>query len=471
MKKYLSKMIEFAGFAIVVTITVLCLYRVLSWKDTNGDYMSTTKQLYSTEDNLIDVVFMGSSHCYCGILPSVLWEDSGIAAFDMATSGQDFVSTYYLLKELLKTQSPKVVYIDLYGACSEKHEAVSNEYRNYLSMKNSANSVNQVREYFDGKDNRKVRQDYYFRFPIIHTRYKELTRYDFESYEPSIYGRGAMYSWNITELEFVNGGDGETEATTISEKNKDLIDRLIALSEQNDFELEFMVIPYDRNVFEQKVVNGCIEYAESQGVRCTDFNALRDEIGLENSRDYLDALHLNSYGARKITQYIEYALLADYNLPDKRNDERYVYWDKDLDYYYHMFFESELSGVTDLDQFVNLIKNSPDSVVVFSLEGNYTSNYDYFDQLSSLGMTSEEYESGGKWIYSDGTLTKVISNVEGEITTYDITPDKTMLLAFSGENNAGNIVLDGNPYGTSGKNLTVLVYDKVLDKVVGYTGF
>ncbi len=471
MRKNVAKIIEFAGFATVLVIVVLLLYNVLSWKDTNGDYMSTTKQLYSTEDNLIDVVFMGSSHCFCGISPAVLWEDSGIAAFDMSTSGQDFVSTYYLLTELLKTQTPKAVYIDLYGVCFEKHGVVANEYRNFLSMRTSKNSVDLVKEYFEGDDNESLRQDYYFRFPIVHTRYKELTKYDFETYEPSVYGRGAMYSWDVQPIQYNNGGDGITEITEISDRNKDIIDRLIKLSQENDFELEFIVIPCDRTVLDQKVINGCIEYAESKSIRCTDFNALRDEVGLENSYDYLDSNHLNSYGSRKLTQYIEYSLLNDYDLLDRRGDERYEYWNEDLEYYYHLSLQHELSGVENLKQFVNLVNNSTDEVVVLSLDGDYANNSDYFDDLSVLGMSEEEYLNGGKWIYADGNLTKVINNIEGEITTYDITPDKTMLIAYSGDFNPGNIVLDGIPCGHSGYYLTVLVYDKILDKLVLNAGF
>ena len=105
MKRKVLKTIEYILFAALVIGAVAILYNVLSWKDTNGNYMSTTKQLYETDDNLIDVVFMGSSHCYCGIYPAVLWEDAGIAAFDMSTSGQDRNSTYHMLAELLKTQS------------------------------------------------------------------------------------------------------------------------------------------------------------------------------------------------------------------------------------------------------------------------------------------------------------------------------------------------------------------------------
>ena len=66
----------FCGLLVWVASRV---YNVLSWKDTTGDYLSSTSQLYHTPENTIDVVFMGSSHCYCGVYPAYLWRDKGIA--------------------------------------------------------------------------------------------------------------------------------------------------------------------------------------------------------------------------------------------------------------------------------------------------------------------------------------------------------------------------------------------------------
>ena len=105
----MKKAIRCIAFLLILFFVIIRAYDILSWKDTSEAYLSSTKQLYSTEDDLMDVVFLGSSHCYCGISPDVLWGNYGISAFNMTTSGQDKISTYYLLKETLKTQSPDVV--------------------------------------------------------------------------------------------------------------------------------------------------------------------------------------------------------------------------------------------------------------------------------------------------------------------------------------------------------------------------
>ena len=128
----MKKAIRGIVFLILLTLIIFRVYGVLKWKDTSGDYISATKQLYSTEDNLIDVIFLGSSHCYCSIYPDVLWGKYGFSAFNMTTSGQDKNSTYYLLKEALKTQSPKVVCVELWGLTFDKHGVQGNVYRNMI---------------------------------------------------------------------------------------------------------------------------------------------------------------------------------------------------------------------------------------------------------------------------------------------------------------------------------------------------
>ena len=97
------------AISVIAFIAILCLvlnrvYEIVSWKDTEGDYVSTMKELYSTPEDTMELVFVGSSHCYGGIDTEYFWSNYGIPAFNMCCSGQDKDSAYHQLKELLKTQ-------------------------------------------------------------------------------------------------------------------------------------------------------------------------------------------------------------------------------------------------------------------------------------------------------------------------------------------------------------------------------
>ena len=68
---------------------------------------------YTEKKNDIDVLFLGSSNCFCTIDPLVLYEEYGIASYDFASSSQTMDISLLYLKEALKKQKPKVVALEV----------------------------------------------------------------------------------------------------------------------------------------------------------------------------------------------------------------------------------------------------------------------------------------------------------------------------------------------------------------------
>ena len=172
-------------------VGLLGIYKVFNWKDTSGDYYSSMEQMYNLPKEVIDVAFFGPSVVYCGINPAVLWEEAGIASFNAAISGQDREASYYFVKEFVKKQSPKVVFISGMLFQNDKYLVQGNLYRNTLSMRNSENYKDLVDAVVPNNDMTETNTvwDYYLRWPIIHSRYKEIKKNDFvpiEEYEKSL---------------------------------------------------------------------------------------------------------------------------------------------------------------------------------------------------------------------------------------------------------------------------------------------
>lgn len=462
--KHKARIVEYILFAIIVVLTVIGLDKVLSWKDTSGEYLSSYKQLYATDDNLIDVVFTGSSHCYCGVYPAVLWKEAGISAFDMAVSGQDLNSTYHSLKELLKTQSPKVVYVDMYGSTFERLDKnTGNEYRNYLSMKISKNYFDNINGYFPEDE----RKDYYLRFPIIHTRYKELRKYDFITKENNNFGRGEYFVWESWEQNVNHEPFADTECAELSEREVKWLEDMVNLSKENNFELVFMVLPYSASVADQRKFNAIKAYSEENNIRFIDFNSIRDEIGLEDSTDIIDGGHINAYGAQKVTAYLEKDMQI-YNLADHRGDEAYKLWDEDVQYYERLNSRHLLATVGDPMVYSTELAKLSDTVTVISVEHAYADNAEwYFEMLEPFGMDYSEFLEGGKWIYRNGTLTKVANNVMGEppfvmkLNQYDV-----LRVSYYGDLERTNIMVNKTSYLKNDGNITIFTYDQFTDDVL-----
>ena len=412
----MKKVIRGIAFLMITVIIIFGVYKVLKWKDTTGGYVSSTSQLYATENDLMDVIFLGSSHCYCSINPDVLWGEFGYSTFNMTISGQDKWSTYYHLKEALKTQSPKVVCVELFGLTFDEHGVEGNVYRNMMSMNLSRNSAELVKAYI--KDEEK-QMDYILRWPIVHTRYKELEMYDFVPYEYSQYGRGAEVYYVIGWSQQPWSAIECNEVGELTETNREWLEKLYQLSEEEDFELVLFVAPTMIDVEHQKQVNGAKEFAETRGVVFFDFNRMTTDVGLDYSRDFIDQTHLNGYGAEKLSRYFGTYFEENYQLDDHRGEESYYQWEQSYQYFEHTVRNKNLLETSDLYAYFTMISELKEYTCIVSLEGMYkesTLDMKGYDKI--LCLTNEQYETGGTFVIKDGEVTWLLNNESEEIAVY-----------------------------------------------------
>ena len=84
-----------------------------SMSEAPGDMMDEYYQLADEVD--MQVVFFGSSISEWDIDPMKIYKDTGIVTFNMASSGQPFPVSYYLCKEMFKSQHPQVIVMEVSG--------------------------------------------------------------------------------------------------------------------------------------------------------------------------------------------------------------------------------------------------------------------------------------------------------------------------------------------------------------------
>lgn len=463
MRQTVARIVAVLGFIVITLVGVHKIYGVFRWKDTTGGYLSSIDQLYNTKENLIDLVFVGSSHCYHGIYPELLWEEKGIAGFDLAVSAQDRDSAYYQLKELFKTQHPKVVMVDIYGICYEKHQVESNVYRNYLSMKTSMNSIAHIMTYGE----QEKRKELLARWPIVHTRYRELKEYDFLSYEPSVIGRGSLITWNTSVVEEDNGVNRCETVQPLNAKNQEWVQKMIALSEEEDFELVFTLIPWKREDEKQAIINGFKEYIKGQEITFIDFAELTEELNICSETDWADAEHLNAWGAQKLTRYLGEYLTAEYGLSDRRGEAEYHLWEEASERYHQLEMLYQLNNTMDMEEYISILTKTPRIICILSLEGAYAdSPTGIYTYASGFHMDYQDYLQGGKWLYQDGQLVKICENIPGNEYICDLNEADTLKVCFEENFAADNILIDGTSYGNTWDGLLMVIYDNIEKKVV-----
>ena len=65
-------------------------------------------------ENSLDMLFMGNSHSFCSIDPTIVDDILNTNSFVLGISAESIITTYYELEEALKTQSPKFVVLELF---------------------------------------------------------------------------------------------------------------------------------------------------------------------------------------------------------------------------------------------------------------------------------------------------------------------------------------------------------------------
>ena len=396
----------------ILFVLIVRSYDVLSWKDTLGDYLSSVNQLYATDDNKIEVVFTGSSHTYCSISPALLWGETGIAAFNMTTSGQDKDSTYHYLLELLKTQSPEVVCVELYGLTFDSHAVEGNRHRNMMGMPLSANSLALIDEHIEDE---RLSIDYKLRWPIVHTRYKELEMFDFVEYDFNQYGRGTDLSYDATFAHYPVESLGYYVADEITESNKEWLDKLYKLSQEENFELVLFVAPAVISHVDQGQFNAVVDYAKERGIEMFDFNRKAVELGFDYTTDFLDHYHLNGYGAEKLTRFFADFLTENYDLEDHRGDKGYEQWEKSYTRYKQVKDAYDLKKSETFDVFILQLQKMENITCIVSFEGEYAKTIPASSIAWMLDMSDEDYKKGGTFFYKDGKLKRIMDNESKEV--------------------------------------------------------
>lgn len=104
---------------------------------------------YNLKKNSLDVVYVGSSHAYFGFDPNYVDNKMHINSFNMGTPLQKPVESYYVLKEILKTQHPKVIVFDVFWNIFNNETYFNIKTANFDLMKPSLNKLEFLLNVFD----------------------------------------------------------------------------------------------------------------------------------------------------------------------------------------------------------------------------------------------------------------------------------------------------------------------------------
>lgn len=273
---------------------------------------------YALEENSLDMVFLGSSHSYCTFDPEIIDSGLNLNSFQMGTPLQHPDTSYYELKEILKTQHPEYVVMEVYWDVLDdkfdlqqansffevlKSEDIKNEY-----IKNVFPLADKVKYYL-----LPIRyQQSYFAYEGSQMEKEIENKYgvtkkqgEVQQGEEYYRSKGYVYSNQLmisTEYDTTNqfrnfdGKDFEINST-----QRKYIEKIVKLCKDENIQLIFVTAPvanvsmsYIKNY--DLVHNAVAAMAAENGVPYIDYNIENEKRDMLTNENFRDDAHLNHSG-------------------------------------------------------------------------------------------------------------------------------------------------------------------------------
>lgn len=480
MKKVFKRMIAVVLFLTLLAGTIGGVNWLFRLKATDGCY--PMQMFYKQEKNTIDVLCLGSSHTYTNINPAVLWDEYGIASYDLAGSNQPFWNSYYYFKEALKYQTPELVVLDVYRAI---------ETQDYQDDARTAMNTFGLRYSKDWLENLKVSLfptetyvDYLLRYPIYHSRYQELKERDFKPYNGDA-NRENYKGFNLNCISTTVFGEfpdvsGVTEVGEMTEKTEEYLEKIIELAQENDIPLLLVNAPYIGGVAEDKKIYNQVELiAEMYGVEFIDFNEYYMEIGLDLENDFAEASHLNYYGNEKYTRYLGERIVKNYEVSDRRGNAKYDSWEANARFYEQHAANVDLAKTKKKKEyFRKLFSRSDRYTICINVSGDCSGDEKKISKiLKEYGMNMEENST---WVFKGGELIYTLpvnGDIEEDDFFYEDLGKKSLSVVTEmqyseviGSYPYKTITLEGTRGDAVERGINLLVYDNEFQTVVDNVG-
>ncbi len=328
---------------------------------TGAEDTRTAKRLYdfySSEEDTMDVVYIGSSSTYAFWVAPYAWYEYGITVFPYTSQNQSPIVAKFLIEEAKKTQPNAKFIINL----SSIHSQMNVENFHYLvdNMPNSLTKFKMIRS-AASLLNYSVTQELECYFPLVryHDRWKDLNLYDFKGGSDG-YMSGPVYNTFLNKKKDVSGRlDPNAYRDELPEGIEKGMEDLLAYIKAEGLEKDvlFVIVPQASKKKDQLGRQITVkEMVEKAGYTVFDMQDKIEEIGLDFKTDYYNRGHCNVHGAIKITNYMSKYLMKEFGLKDKRGDKKYEAWDKAFKKYYDEQLESRLSEEEKEKYFTTPIK-------------------------------------------------------------------------------------------------------------------
>ena len=274
---------------------------------------------YYEEAGNHDVIFIGDCEVYSNFSPMEMYRQQGITAYVRGTSQQLIWQSYYILKETLKYETPKVVVFNVNAMRYD--EPVKEEFHRLTidNMKWSAEKVGIIQASMTEEE---TFASYVLPILRYHSRITELTAEDWQYLFRDKY---STYNGYLMKKEVLPVEKLPTKRPLANYQFSDIcydyLEKMTQLCKEEGVELVLVKAPSLYPYWYEEYSSQIAQFAQTHQLRYYDLTQDVDTIGLDFSQDTYDAgLHLNLSGATKLSGYFAKILAENHGVPDRRAD-------------------------------------------------------------------------------------------------------------------------------------------------------
>lgn len=320
---------------VLMTIVIICLvcsanFVLCRQLNSRSDGVRV-KNFYRLEKESLDMVLIGASTVYTDYSAPLAWKEFGYTSYSLGTNMAPMGIAKSMLIEVMKTQKPKVIAIDINGILyNDEQESREGSKRLWIdNMPFSKNKLDTINELVD-KDERMA---YYVPLLKYHSNWERLNECFEQSFDEltdtdhvNLSAKGMQGNAKIhPQKHFVNIKEHNDTLPMHQLSGQHLKELLEFCKEQKLTNVIFTNMPryYDKKMLpERKRNNTAKALIRDYGFECIDLDEHVDKIGLNPEKDFYNPNHLNIYGQKKLTNYLGDMFNRRYHLSAGKRDEK-----------------------------------------------------------------------------------------------------------------------------------------------------
>lgn len=291
-------------------------------------------------ENSVDLAIVGSSAVYRYFNTMQAWEQYGITAYDYAVAGANGENNIFSIKDVLKTQKPKALLVEVRGYFGSRDVAEFNGdmYRYIKNYRNPLDRWKILRHYakLNGMKFSSSQLPYYLTLMMMHDDHKAILQA--KNWKRALKGSKGQ---DLMEGKWFMGYTPKARVVQmpapvydpdirhdLNPTGEEALRELLDYCSETGQKVILVSSPYIYSPDDNADMNAVQDIADEYGVTFLNGNKDASSIGIDYNVDFYNTYHTNLLGSVKYTDYILDRVREILDLPDHRGEKGLQLWDE-----------------------------------------------------------------------------------------------------------------------------------------------